>query len=475
MKIVNNINPEIFRGYDIRGVNDKDLSEDVYYTLGRAYATFLYERRITEAVVGRDIRITSEIYQKAFEVGLLESGINVIDIGLTLSQILYFSQYHFLTKGGAMITASHNPVNYNGLKLACGYSDTLLTDEVQMIRQIAESGQFKSYDKKGEYRAEDVFKYYVEDLFKKVPTSNVDFKVVVDTLNDTAGKFMPEILKKAGCNVVAKNTELDGNFPLGTPDPTERDVIERLGRYVKEEKADLGVCYDPDGDRIGIVDSEGIPIWNDVLVAIFAEDILERMPGAPIVFNTLCSKATSDVITKFGGKPVMWLTGHSFIKAKVKESRAPFGGELSGHMFFMDNFYGHDDTGFATLRLLNYMKSKNKSLRGLVDELPKYISSPEIKLGLADDIKFQLIKEKISVDIKNLFPNGQYVDIDGFRADSQDEMVIVRASQNGPYITVKFEGKTQEQYDSLKVKIKEILKRYPEIDWSVGVNIHAFE
>ena len=475
MNIINNINPEIFRGYDIRGVVDKDLSADVYFTLGKAYATFLYERRITEVVVGRDVRLTSEEYQKAFMDGLVDSGLDVIDIGLTLSQILYFSQYHFLTKGAAMVTASHNPKNYNGLKLAVGYSDTLLTDEVQQIRKIAESGKFKTYERKGNYRTEDVFKYYIDDLFKKAPTQNMGYKVVLDTLNATAGKFMPEILKRAGCEVIAKNTELDGSFPLGTPDPTEREVIERLGSYVKEEKADLGVCYDPDGDRIGIVDGNGNPIWNDVLVAIFAKDILEYMDNAPIVFNTLCSKATSDVITASGGIPIMWLTGHSFIKAKVKESRAPFGGELSGHMFFMDNFYGHDDTGFATLRLLNYMKRRNKSLKALVDELPKYVSSPEIKLGLADNIKFQFIKDKISLDIKNLFPDGKYVDIDGFRADSKEEMVIVRASQNGPYITVKFEGKTQEQYDDLKFKIRDILKKYPEIDWSVGVNTHAFE
>lgn len=475
MNIDNNINPEIFRGYDIRGVVDKDLNLDVYYTLGKAYATFLYERRITEAVVGRDVRLTSEEYQTAFMEGLMDSGIDVIDIGLTLSQILYFSQYHFLTKGAAMITASHNPKNYNGLKLAVGYSDTLLTDEVQQIRKITELGIFKTYKKRGEILQKDVFEFYLNDLFKKVPTQNIGYKVVLDTLNATAGMFMPEILKRAGCEIILKNNELDGNFPLGTPDPTEREVIERLGKYVIEEHADLGVCYDPDGDRIGIVDGNGTPIWNDVLVAIFAKDILEYMDNAPIVFNTLCSKATSDVITSSGGRPIMWLTGHSFIKAKVKESRAPFGGELSGHMFFMDNFYGHDDTGFATLRLLNYMRNKNKSLKQIVDELPKYISSPEIKLGLADNIKFKIITEKISLDIKELFPNAQYVDIDGFRADTDDEMMIIRASQNGPYVTIKFEAKTQDQYDKLKVSIKNILKKYPEIDWDAGVNIHAFE
>jgi phosphomannomutase/phosphoglucomutase len=475
MQIAKNINPEIFRGYDIRGVVGKDLNADVYFTLGKAYASFLYERRITEAVVGRDIRLTSEEYQNAFMEGLMDSGIDVIDIGLTLSQILYFSQYHFLTKGAAMITASHNPKNYNGLKLAVGYSDTLLTDEVQQIRKIAESGNFKSYSKRGERHQEEIFSFYIDDLFKKVPTENVGYKVVLDTLNATAGKFMPEILKRAGCEVISKNIELDGSFPLGSPDPTEREVIERLGKYVKEEKSDLGVCYDPDGDRIGIVDGEGNPIWNDVLVAIFAKDILEYMDNASIVFNTLCSKVTSDVITASGGVPVMWLTGHSFIKAKIKEIRSPFGGELSGHMFFMDNFYGHDDTGFATLRLLNYMKRKNKSLKELVDELPKYISSPEIKLGLADAIKFKLISEKISLDIKSLFPDAKYVDIDGFRADTDDQMMIIRASQNGPYVTIKFEAKTQEQYDKLKINIKEILMKYPEIDWASGVNIHAFE
>ena len=374
-----------------------------------------------------------------------------------------------------MITASHNPANYNGLKLAVGFSDTLLTDEVQQIRKIAESGNFKTFDAKGKVRNEDVFPFYVKDLFKRVPIENAGFKVVIEGLNATAGKFLPDILRKSGCEVIEQNTNLDGSFPLGTPDPTERDVLERLAKRVIQEKADMGLSYDSDGDRIGIVDNEGNLIWNDVLVAIFAKDILEYMPGAPIIFNTLCSKAASDVIESSGGKPVMWLTGHSFIKAKIKEMRSPFGGELSGHIFFMDNAYGHDDTCFATLRLFSYLKRKSQSFREAVLEIPKYVSSPEIKLGLADSIKFKLINEKISQDIKTIFPDAKYIDIDGFRADSLDEMVIIRASQNGPYVTIKFEAKTQEKYDELKLKVKEILTKYPEIDWKSGVNIHAFE
>lgn len=454
---------------------DKDLNSEIYKHLGKSYATFLYRRQINECVVGRDIRLTSEEYQKGFMDGVRELGINVVDFGLSLTQIMYFAQYHYLSKGGAIVTASHNPKEFNGLKLGVGFSDTLVTKEIQEVREISEKGEFKGWGMEGTYRQDDVFPAYKADLFKRLPLHDSGLKVVIDSSCATTGKFLPEILREAGCDVVEQNTNLDGSFPLGTPDPTEKDVLERLSKGVKEAKADLGVSYDSDGDRLGIVDHEGNLLWNDVLAALFAKDILDFLPGSPIVFNALCSKTTSDAIKQAGGKPVMWLTGHSFIKAKVKEERAPFGGELSGHFFFMDNFYGHDDGAFATLRLLAYLKRTGKSLKQATDELPKYISSPEVKLGLADDIKFKLISEEISKDVKALFPNAEYTDIDGFRADTENEMVIVRASQNGPYITIKFEGRTQEQYDRVKKEVEKILKKYSQIDWASGVNIHAFE
>jgi len=469
------IDPSIFRGYDIRGLVVEQLNEDVYYKIGKAYSTFLYGRQIRECVVGRDIRETSPAYQKAFMNALIDSGIDVVDIGLTLTQIMYFAQYHYLSKGGAIITASHNPKEFNGLKLAVGFSDTLITQEIQEIRSIAESGEFKDWGVKGAYRQDDVFPAYKADLFKRVRLHDSGLKVVLDSSRATTGKFLPDILREAGCVVVEQNTDLDPTFSIGTPDPTEKEVLERLAEGVKKADADLGLAYDSDGDRMGFVDQDGNLIWNDVLVALFAKDIIHHLPGAPIVFNALCSKATSDSIIAAGGKPVMWITGHSFIKAKVKEERAPFGGELSGHFFFMDNFYGHDDGAMAALRLLQYLKRTGKSVKEELDELPKYISSPEIKLGLADDVKFKLIDEEISKDVKALFPGAEYTDIDGFRADSKDEMLIVRASQNGPYITIKFEGRTQEQYDKLKLEVKRILEKYKQIDWSQGVNIHAFE
>ena len=470
-----NISKTMFRGYDIRGLVGVDLTPEVVTHLGRAYATFLHRRQIRECVVGMDVRESSPEYKDAFIKGLLSMGIDVTDFGLSLTQIMYFAQYHYLSKGGAMITASHNPKEFNGLKLAVGFSDTLITEEIQELREIAEKAEFVGWDREGILKQDDVFSAYKADLLKRTALTDSGLTVVIDSSCTTTGKFLPTILREAGCTVIEKNTNLDSSFPLGTPDPTEREVLERLAAEVLEAKADLGVTYDSDGDRLGIVDAKGRIMWNDVLVALFAEDILHYLPGSPIVFNTLCSKVVGDTIEKFGGKAVMWRVGHSFIKQKVREVRAPFGGELSGHFFFMDNFYGHDDGAFATLRLLQYLKRTGKTLAQALDDLPKYIGSPEVKLGLADEIKFDFVNTKIAAEIKALMPDAAYIDIDGIRADTKTTMATIRASQNGPYITIKFEGKTQEEYDSLKTKIRDILKKYPEIDWSAGVNTHAFE
>lgn len=463
----------IFRGYDIRGIVPTEINEDTTFLIAKGYATFLAKRRINEVVITRDNRIHSESIKNAFVKGLTESGINVIDIGLAPVFFMYFGQYYFQSKGGVSVSASHNPKEFNGFKLAVGYSDTMITEEIQELLSIVNKGEFVKSPTKGSYREEDIFEAYKKDLFKRYP-NKYNFKVVVDTGNCTPGAYMPDILRQAGCSVVEKNTSLDGNFPLGTPDPTERDYIERLGREVVEEKADIGFCYDPDGDRIGIVDGEGSPIWNDSLVAVFAKDLLDFQPGATIVYNTMCSKSVTQTIEEGGGKGIIWLTGHSFIKAKVKETRASFGGELSGHFFFMDNFYGHDDSAFSTLRLLSYLQRKKITLKEAVGSLPFYVSSPEIKLGLADDIKFKFIEEVLKPELMKIVPCTPLT-IDGVRVEDETRMVIIRASQNGPYVGLKFEGKTQEIYDDLKVKLGQVLHSHPEIDWSKGANIHAFE
>lgn len=470
--IVSKINPTIFRGYDIRGIVDTDLNEDVYYTFGRAYATYLSRRRIQEAVVGRDCRLTSELFSKAFIAGLNDGGINTWDLGLSMSQITYFSAYDRLTQGTAMITASHNPKEFNGLKLGTGFSETMVTHEIIAFRELIEKGEFS--EGQGTNQTYDIFPNYKNYILKKFQLQR-PWKIVVDGCCTGSGVFYPDILRAAGCEIIEQNCTPDGNFPMGVPDPTEVEVLERLAEGVKTAKADLGFAYDTDGDRMAVVDENGRVLWMDSIVALFAQDVLDFMPGAKIVYNTLCSRQVTEAIEKQGGQPVMWMTGHSFIKAKLKEIGAPFGGELSGHIFFMDNFFGHDDGAFASLRLLSYLERKNETLSQAVNKLSQYISSPEIKLGLADDIKFTFIQETIQKEFRQRWPDAQYIDIDGIRMDREQEMAIIRASQNGPYVTVKFEGRTQDIYDQMRATLRDILKKYPEIDWTKGVNTHALE
>jgi len=461
------INPNIYRGYDLRGVSGVDLSPEVYYTLGRGYATFLTQRRITLCPVGCDNRLTSEEYKNSFIKGLNDGGIDTIDLGLSMSQIIYFSSYEYLTKAGAMITASHNPKEYNGLKLSVGYSDTMVTEEIQALKKIVEKGVFSKGQ--GKNTKKDIFPIYLAEITKYFNLSK-KWKVVIDGCNTGSGIFYPQILRSAGCEVIEQNCIPDGNYPLGNPDPTETEVLERLAKTVIKEKADIGFAYDADGDRIAVVDNTGQVLWMDTIVALYAQDVLDFIPGAPIVYNNLCSKVVSETIVNKGGQPIVSRTGHSFVKAKIKEVRSPFGGELSGHIFFMDNFYGHDDAAYASLRLLSYLERTNQDLRQAVEKLPKYFSSPEIKLGLADNLKFQLIAGPIKEDLIKLIPDGTVNEIDGVRIDTKESMVVVRASQNGPYLTTKFESKTLDGYDELKTGIAKIFKKYPEIDWSTGSN-----
>lgn len=464
------INPNIYRGYDLRGVSGVDLSPEVYYQLGRGYATFLTQRRIKLCPVGCDNRLTSEEYKASFIKGLNDGGIDTVDLGLSMSQVVYFSSYHFLTKAGAMITASHNPKEYNGLKLSVGYSDTMVTEEIQELKNIVNKGEFS--EGKGKNSNSDIFPVYLSEITKYFNLSK-KWKVVIDGCNTGSGIFYPQILRQAGCEVIEQNCLPDGNYPLGDPDPTESKVLERLAKTVIEQKADIGFAYDADGDRLAVVDHTGQVLWMDIIVALYAQDVLDFLPGAPIVYNNLCSKVVLETIVNKGGKPIMSRTGHSFVKAKVKEVRSPFGGELSGHIFFMDNFYGHDDAAYASMRLLSYLERTKETLNQAVAKLPKYISSPEIKLGLADDIKFQFISGPIKNDLVALIPGGEINEVDGVRIDTSEAMIVIRASQNGPYLTTKFESKTQEGYDHLKNEIGKMFKKYPEIDWSTGVNTAA--
>jgi len=474
------LNPYIMRGYDIRGIVDKDLNPKIVEHFGKAYGTYCQrDLDVKKIVVGCDSRLTSKDYKEALIKGILSTGLDVIDIGLTMVGTVYWAQYHFNTKGSAMITASHNPKEYNGFKFSNDFSESLIFEKLEGLMNIVEKEDYINSNIPGNIENIDVSDVYFDDLISRMNITK-KFKVVVDSSCSTPGIIVPPMLRKVGCEVIESNCKLDGNFPLGVADPTETIVAERLRDKVLEVGADIGFSYDSDGDRIGIVDEKGTIIWNDVLVALFTIDVLHKHPGKKIMFNTLCSRVVTETINKYGGEPFMWRTGHGFLKKKNQEIKAPFIGELSGHFFFSADFYNHDDGCYATLRLLDYLSRTNQSLNQALSSLPQYISSPEIKIYCADNKKVRLI-EKISPILKKDFPEAEVIDDeragDGVRLDMKNGMFVIRYSQNGPYLTIKFEHKNQEGYYKFKKYISNLLHQFEEIEWNneIRVNVESLQ
>ena len=425
-------------------------------------------------MIGRDCRQSSPTYSQAIIKGLTWGGLDIIDIGMELVGTFYWSQYYLNCQGGVYVTASHNPAKYNGFKLANDFSETLVSEGIQELRVMIEKEDYERGQAPGQVKEQSVRQAYFDDLLKRVALQG-DFKIVIDAGFATAGAIAPDLLRRTGAKVIEHYCMLDPSFPLGAPDPTSMDMAQRLQKKALLEKADIGFSYDSDGDRIGIVDSTGQIIWNDVLLALFAIDVLTEHPGATIMYNTLCSKVVEETIIKYGGRPFMWRTGHSFLKKKNQEVQAAFIGELSGHFFFSADFYNHDDGLYSTLRLLKYLAKSGQPLSAAVDALPKYISSPEIKIYCADDKKVALIG-KIVPMLKNDFPKAEVIDDeragDGVRLNLEEAMFVIRYSQNAPYLTIKFEAKTQENYDYLKEHINKLLHSYEEVDWGSDINVN---
>lgn len=469
------VNPNMFRGYDLRGIAGEDLNPQIVEHIGRAYGTYMKRRGIPEAVVGRDSRQTSPEYSHALISGLNWAGTDVIDIGMNLVGTFYWSQYFLKRKGGAFVTASHNPAQYNGFKFAIDYSETLVSDGIKELLRMVENEDYEKGRARGKTVIQDIREPYFQDIVKRLPL-NKKFRVVIDAGCATAGAIAPGLLRGAGCEVIESNCKLDPTFPLGAPDPTETHIAMRLSKKVLDVGADIGFSYDTDGDRIGIVDEKGTIIWNDVLVALFARDVLHDHPQATIMYNTLCSKAVQETILEHGGKPFIWRTGHSFLKKKNQEIGAAFIGELSGHFFFSKDFYNHDDGLYSTLRLLRHLAKTGQTLSEAVSSLPQYISSPEIKIFCSDDKKVALVK-KLSPLLKKDYPHSDIIDDeragDGVRLELPSSMFVIRYSQNGPYLTIKFESKARDIYNELKKYIFDLLHQFSEIGWESKINVNV--
>jgi phosphomannomutase/phosphoglucomutase len=453
----------MFREYDIRGrVNDDELNATSAELIGKAFGTFLDKRGVDDVVVGYDSRFGSVEIKDGLVKGLRSAGRNVIMIGMCLTPMMYWAQYRFQVKGGAMVTGSHNPKGWNGLKLACGLSYTLIGDEIREVYSIIESDDFVTG--KGDYAEATVFEDYTADLVSRVDVSR-SLKVVIDTGNGTAGAFAPKIFRDAGLEVIEQFTELDPDFPNHEPDPARTDTVQILGERVRQEGADMGFAFDGDGDRFGVVDEKGDVIWPDRYMILLARQVLEKSPGGKIIFDVKCSQALEDDIKAHGGVPIMWKTGHSHIKAKLHAEGGLLAGEMSGHIFFVENYYGFDDGVYSGLRFAEYVARQNELLSNIIAGTPYYVSTPTIQAACADDVKYEVV-EKLTADLKRDF--DRVIDINGARVVFDDGWALVRASSNLPELVLRFEAKTEARLEELKGMLRSYMDKYPEIDTEWG-------
>jgi phosphomannomutase/phosphoglucomutase len=439
------IAPGIFRQYDIRGVVGDDLTIETARALGGGYAALLRERGIIgEVAVGRDNRPSGDGLRDALVAGLNEAGVNVVDLGVVPTPLLYWSLHHLPVVGGIQITGSHNPPEYNGFKLCLG-SESLHGHDIQHLLALIQRNAAPKG--KGGVRSEQVIARYVDDVVARTGRLSRRMKVVYDCGNGAGALVAPQLMRGLGVDAVGLFTESDGTFPNHHPDPTVPENLEDLIAAVKREKAEIGLAFDGDADRIGMVDGDGRIVWGDHILILYARDVLERTGrGQPIIFDVKCSQALPDEIERAGGTPVMWKTGHSLIKDKMKELRAPLAGEMSGHMFFSEGFYGHDDALYGAARLLRIVADSGKPVRELLADVPEFVSTPEIRVDCPDAIKFDLVRRAVD----HFRSTHDVIDVDGVRVLFGDGWGLIRASNTQPIVVTRYEARSEKRLQEIR-------------------------
>lgn len=454
------INEGIFRAYDIRGKVNEDLNSQIVELIGRAFGTYLLKEGYKDVIVGHDSRASSEEYQKAIMEGLRSSGCDIIDIGLTLSSIVAFSRQNYNIDGAVMVTASHNPPQYNGFKLYHGIN-AIVDEDIQKVKEILLSGKFESG--KGKIRKLDPTNAYFEAIKKRV---NIEkpLKIVVDCGNSTPALFIPKFLNDLGCEVIPLYDELDSNFPNHLPDPVGIDHYDGLIKKVIEENADLGVMFDGDGDRAGFVDEKCHILLGDTILTLLIREIIPKNPGGKVIVEIKDSEMVVEETKRLGGIPIFWKTGHALLDHKVYEEKALLSGEMSCHYWIVDNWYCFDDGVYALARVLEIISKSGKTLSKLVSELPKYESTPEYRIACPENKKFSLVKE-LTENFRNKCT--KVIDIDGIRGYIEDGWFLIRASNTQPILSIRCEAKTKEGLEKIKKLVKDELDKYPYInlDW----------
>jgi phosphomannomutase/phosphoglucomutase len=444
------MNRDIFREYDIRGVADRDLTPDVIVNLGRAIGTYMGRLGCHVATLGRDVRLSSSRLRDSLVQGLLQTGIDLIDLGECPTPLLYYSLHKLETDGGVMITGSHNPADYNGFKVAVGKA-TIFGKEIQKLRNLIEKEDFE--EGSGKLTERSLHGQYLEELAESIGRLSRPVRVAVDSGNGTASLMLPQAYEAIGCEVHPLYCEVNGHFPNHHPDPTVEANLKDLIQTVAETKSDLGIAFDGDSDRIGVVDEKGRVVWGDELMILYARQILKEHPNATFVAEVKCSKKLFTEIEKLGGHAVMWKAGHSLIKAKMKEIGAMMAAEMSGHVFFADRYYGFDDAVYAGARLLEICSNSRETLSEMLSDLPATFSTPEIRVDCPEEIKFEVVRRA-----QKFFSNRyKTVTIDGVRVLFEDGWGLVRASNTQPVIVLRFEADTKGRLAKIRSLVEDRL------------------
>jgi len=428
------IEQSIFRAYDIRGVVGETLTEETVYLIGKGLASLVLEKGGNQVVIARDGRISGPVLLKALSDGILSTGCNVIDLGMVPTPLLYFATHTLEQHSGVMLTGSHNPSNYNGLKMVVQGS-TIKAEEIQQLYQRIVNKAFA--EGQGVRHEVNITPAYIEHI-KQTTQLERPLKIVIDGGNGVTGKIAPQLFRLLGCEVEELFCEIDGSFPNHHPDPSQPENLQDLIAKVQETQADVGLAFDGDGDRLGIVTSAGEIIWPDRLLMLYAQSLLKEHPQAKIIYDVKCTHHLGDAIKAAGGIPLMWKTGHSFIKAKMAEIQAQLAGEMSGHFFFKDRWFGFDDALYAGVRLLEILSREQRSSAEVFAEIPNSVNTPELKVLVDEKNKFQLMQRLI--DIADFKTAKEVSDIDGLRVNFADGWGLVRPSNTTPYLVLRFEA-----------------------------------
>ncbi|MFK7967815.1 MAG: phosphomannomutase/phosphoglucomutase [Rickettsiaceae bacterium] len=455
------INPAIFRAYDIRGNSHKDLSPEIAYKIGFCFAKIVISKQSKKdqnlICVGRDGRLSSEELCSALLQGINAAGVKVKYIGLVASPTLYFADKIFSASGSIMVTGSHNPKDDNGFKILkdnASFFGTMILD----LKIQLEEFNWDNIEIKKDYKEVivDIKEQYINRILLNSKISK-DLKIAFDPANGAGGFLTSMLCNKLPCQTFMINEKIDGNFPAHDPDPTIAKNLQQLKEYVLKNHCDFGIGFDGDADRIGVITKKGKFVPGDQLLCLYAKDVITKIPKAKIIADVKASGSLFDYIEKIGGIPIMWKTGHSFIKSKMKETGAKLAGEMSGHIFFADEYYGYDDALYAAVRLIDIISNSSESIDDMIEKLPKVYNTPEIKLAVSDEAKFAII-DSVKLLIKN--QNINFIDIDGLRVSNQHGWWLLRASNTGPAIIARCESSTQEGLQSIKNELKKILFQY---------------